>query len=283
MDISNMLTQLLERLKQNPEDSQGWFMLGRTYKYLKEYDKAVDAFAEAYRLQGDNIDLILQYADALIMSRNGRMDGKPSELVFKALSINPENTTGLWLAGMIKAEQGEFSAALEYWVKLEPLIENDAKSTIELQRLIVEARAKIGQQAPVVKSEQTQSLTTAPQAAATITPALTVRVQLSVDLQNQATSTDTVFIYAQALQGMRMPLAILRKQVKDLPITVTLTDAESMTPMAKLSGHEQVKILARISKAGSAMPQTGDLLGTVAPVQVAQTETIQLVISQVLD
>ena len=81
--------------------------------------KAVDAFAKANELQPNDADILVQYADALAIANGGRMPGNPSELVFKALALdNHEHTTGLWLAGMAKAEQGEYQSAIDYWQKL---------------------------------------------------------------------------------------------------------------------------------------------------------------------
>lgn len=281
-DLNTMIAKLEARLKQTPDDIKGWLMLGRTNMYTKAYAKAVDAFAQADKLQADDPNILIQYADALAMANDGRMDGKPNEMVFRALALDPINTKGLWLAGMAKAEQGEFQAALDYWLKLQPMIAGDAQSAAEVQELIAQVRGRMGQSAPAsqpvqipVTNKQLTNLGAG--------PALTIQVTLSADLQKQAAPTDTVFIYAQALQGMRMPLAIVRKQVKDLPLTVTLTDVLAMAPMAKLSNNKQVKILARVSKAGSAMPQPGDLLGVVEPVMVSETDTIQVVISRFIE
>jgi cytochrome c-type biogenesis protein CcmH len=104
----------------------------------------------------------------------------------------------------------------------------------------------------------------------TQTVAVDVQVSLDPELQKSTSPTDTVFIYAQAVSGPKMPLAIVRKQVSELPLTVSLTDAMAMTPAMKLSSFQQVKLLARISKSGTAMQQPGDLIGVID--QIALTD-----------
>ena len=108
---------------------------------------------------------------------------------------------------------------------------------------------------------------------------LTVNVALAPELAAAAAAEDTVFIFARATEGPRMPLAIVRKQVKDLPVTVTLDDSQAMTPAMKLSNFEQVLVGARISKSGNAMPQSGDLQGSMSPVATQTTEKIQITIN----
>ena len=97
------------------------------------------------------------------------------------------------------------------------------------------------------------------------------RVSLSAALAKQASPDDTVFVFARAAQGPRMPLAIVRKQVKDLPFDFTLDDSTAMSPQMKLSNFQQVVVGARISKSGNAMPQPGDLQGISSTVSLGAT------------
>jgi cytochrome c-type biogenesis protein CcmH len=106
-----------------------------------------------------------------------------------------------------------------------------------------------------------------------------VQVSLAPELQTAVAPTDTLFIYAQAVSGPKMPLAIVRKQVADLPLTVTLTDAQAMMPNMKLSNFAEVKLLARISKSGNAMAQPGDLIGTIESVATGDQTRHSLVIN----
>ncbi len=264
-----MVAGLAERLKQQPDDAVGWTMLGRSYKYLEQYAQAADAFGHAYKLIGDQPEIMLLYADMLAFANDEQMAGKPEQLVFKALALEPDNMTGLWLGGMAKAQTGEFVAAMTLWKKLEALLPPGSESQQEIQGLL----AKLATQIPegTVMSEAD----TKPASAASIE----IEVSLAPELQKSANPDDTVFVYAQALSGAKMPLAIVRKQVSELPLTVSLTDAMAMMPTIKLSNFEQVKLLARISKSGDAMQQPGDLIGVVEQVALADKSLKHIIIN----
>ncbi|MDD5578231.1 MAG: c-type cytochrome biogenesis protein CcmI [Methylobacter sp.] len=253
-EVIKMVAGLVERLKNQPDDAQGWLMLGRSYKYLEQYPQAVEAFANAYRLLGDQAEVMLLYADALAYANDKNLVGKPAELVFKALALEPENVNGLWLGGMAKVQEGDVSAGLKLWRKLVALLPPESDARKETQSLI----AKIAGQAPEAASDSESTPAQQSQAAS-----IEVQVSLAPELQKLASPDNTVFIYAQALSGPKMPLAIVRKQVSDLPLTVSLNDTMAMMPAMKLSNFDKVKLLARISKSGNAMSQPGDLIGVV--------------------
>jgi cytochrome c-type biogenesis protein CcmH len=269
-EINKMVAGLAEKMKANPDDAQGWLMLGRSYKVLEDYPKAVDAFANAYRLLGDQAEVMLLYADTIAYANDKNLAGKPTELVFKALALEPDNLTALWLGGMAKAQQGDAVTALKLWKKLEALLPPGSDSQQEIQGLL----AKIGSE-----SSQTATQPEVPQPANVSSVAIKVQVSLAPELQKSASPGDIVFIYAQALSGPKMPLAIVRKQVSDLPLTVSLNDAMAMVPNMKLSNFPSVKLLARISKSGNAMSQPGDLIGVIDQVALGDKGSHTIVIN----
>jgi cytochrome c-type biogenesis protein CcmH len=271
-DIEKMVAGLAEKMKANPDDAEGWLMLGKSYKYLEQYPKAADAFANVYRLRGDKPDVMLLYAEALAFAADKNLAGKPSELIFKALELEPENPNGLWLAGLAKVQQGDPKAAAALWRKLEAQLPEGSEPRKEMQNII----AALPGQAPAAASEPQ----TPPTAAAVSAKSVTVEVSLTPELQSSVSPSDTVFIYAQALSGPKMPLAIVRKQVSELPVKVTLDDSTAMMPAMKLSNFGEVKLLARISKSGQAVTQPGDLLGSVENATVSGAKTYQIVINQ---
>ena len=276
--MKSMVAGLAERLKEQPDDAMGWTMLGRSYKYLQQYPQAVDAFEHAYKLIGEQPEIMLLYADALAFSNNEQLAGKPSELVFKALAMEPNNVTGLWLGGMAKAQTGDFAAAMDLWTKLEAQLPQGSEAQREIQVLL----AKLATQMPEGAAIQAEAKPVQPAATLPPSPAVAsidVQVSLAPALQKSANPGDTVFIYAQALSGPKMPLAIVRKQVSELPLTVNLTDAMAMMPTMKLSNFEQVKLLARISKSGDAMQQPGDLIGIIEQVALTDKSLKKIVIN----
>jgi len=267
-EISKMVNGLAEKLKNHPDDAQGWLMLGRSYDVLEQHTQATTAFAHAYQLLGDQAEILLLYADALGYANDRNLVGIPSELIFKALALEPDNMKALWLGGMAKAQQGDAVTAIRLWKKLEALLPAGSEYQQEIQGLL----AKLESEMPSVsaQSEPTTNKSSA---------AITVQVSLAPELIKYAAATDTVFVYAQALSGPKMPLAIVRKQVSDLPITVSLNDTMAMMPNMKLSNFTEVKLLARVSKSGNAMSQAGDLIGAVNKVDITDKNTHHIIIN----
>jgi cytochrome c-type biogenesis protein CcmH len=282
-----MVNGLAEKMKTDPNNAQGWLMLGKSYKYLQQYAKAADAYAQAYLLLGDKPDVMLLYADALSFANDERVTGKSAELAFKALALEPNNPNALWLSGMAKAQAGEFMAAKKLWTKLKDSLPEGSDAQKETLDLLSKIDAKIAEST----GEQTTEPTTADNAdttpknipaPATTTAAVNIQVSLAPELLKQTSPEDTLFVYAQATSGPQMPLAIVRKQVKELPLTVSLDDSLAMTPAMKLSNFANVKLLARISKSGNAMKQTGDLIGIIEDVSLADKTAHTLIINSVV-
>ncbi len=266
-EINAMVSGLAQRLQNQPDDAEGWLMLGRSYKYMNRYAESAQAFSEAYRLLGDKADVLLQYADALAMTNDGRLSGKPTELVAKALELAPDDSTALWLSGMAKAEAGKYDEALRHWQKLAAQLPKGSEPHREVQGLIAQVMERLGAAPPE-------------QQPAAIAKGLKVNVAISDEVQGVVSATDTLFIYAQALQGPPMPLAIVKKQVADLPVTVVLSDEQAMMPAMKLSNFDRVKISARISISGQAESRPGDWIGIVESVAPAETEGVTITIDQ---
>ncbi len=269
-NVRMMIPQIIERLKQNPEDLEGWLMLGRSYMYVQNYPAAKDVFARIYQFQPDNVEVMLNYANCLAMNNNGQLAGEPAELIEKAVKKAPDNGNALWLAGMAKAEEGDTKQALNYWHKLLVQLPPDSDGSKQVQQMIAELAA---QQAEEEAGSASQA-----------SVAITTRIQVSVDIapaQKAATQPQqTVFIYAQALNGMKMPLAIVRKKMADLPLTVELNDSMAMQPGIHLADFKQLKIVARVSKSGDAIPKSGDLIGSSALDVTTESQAVSLLINQ---
>ena len=265
-NVANMVAKLIERLKQQPDDLEGWMMLGRSYVYMQQYQNAADVFAELNKRKPNDPAVMLHYADALAMARNGQMGGEPAELVFQAVKLLPEDHTALWLAGMAKAEAGDFAQAISYWKKLSGLLPADNESQQQVQKMIQMAEA-----------EQQK-----PQVATSSAAAVDIKVTVALDdaLKAKVEPQYTVFIYAQAVSGPKMPLAIVRKQVADLPTSVVLNDSVAMQPQTHLADFKQLRIVARVSKTGNAMSQPGDLLGAAQLDAVEGNPSVGITINQ---
>ncbi|MEJ1364165.1 MAG: c-type cytochrome biogenesis protein CcmI [Candidatus Sedimenticola sp. (ex Thyasira tokunagai)] len=274
--VEEMLSTLVERLKEKPDDSEGWYLLGRTYMMLKEYPKAVTSFEQLHKLIGDEPTVLLSLADALAMAGDGNMQGRPADLVRKAVELAPTDTTALWLAGMVEDQAGNHAKAVAYWERLEPMVQEDAESRQRVAMLLSKSRQKAGLPTPSAASATTAG---AVAAAAEIT----LNISLAPELQQQVKGGESMFVYARPLEGPRMPLAAVRIKVSDLPGTVILSDAQAMTPQAKLSNFEYVLVGARISRGGDAIAASGDLKGEVMPVEVAEGTVVDLVIDTLVE
>ena len=270
--IDGMLDKVRARLKDKPDDVEGWVMLGRSLAVLGRHEQAAPAFKRATELRPDDASLWADYADALAMANGRTLEGEPTRLVARALEVDPNNAKALSLAGTIAFNNKDFAGALRHW---ERLVQQAPESPLsqQIQGGIDEARKLLGSAAP------SAAATPAPSAAAK--PAqptdaggtsVSGTVTLSKALTAKAQPDDTLYVFARPAEGSRMPLAVLRKQVRDLPFTFTLDDSMAMSPAARLSSTPRVIVGARISKSGSAVPQPGDLQGLSAPVAPGTTQ-----------
>lgn len=246
--IEVMVKRLAARLRENPDDVDGWKMLGRSYAVLGRFGEAVDAYAKAAVRAPRDAQLLADFADALAMARGQSLRGEPEKLVLRALEIEPRNLKALALAGSAAFERKAFKAAADYWQRMLPLVPPDSED------------------AQVIRDNVAQASQLAGGAGAPPQAGLRGTVRISPQLEEQFDPGDTVFIYARAAEGPAMPLAVLRVKARELPVSFALNDAMAMAPGMNLSAHARVVVTARVSKSGGAAPRPGDLQGTSAPV-----------------
>jgi cytochrome c-type biogenesis protein CcmH len=265
--IRGLVDSLAQRLKAHPDDAEGWVLLARSYQALGRFADAADAYAHADALIPDNAALLADYADALAMAQGRKLAGKPAALVARALALDPSHKKALALAATAALEARDLDAALAYWRRLLaqlPEGSDDAKQITAIVAEIESAKSDGKAAAPPV----TQARTPAPTAVAPASgPTIAGRVDISPALASKVALTDTVFIFARAVDGPRMPLAVLRVPAKELPKDFRLDDSMGMAPGAKLSAAPAVIVEARVSKSGNAIPQAGDLSGKSGPVK----------------
>ena len=271
--------QLAERLKGQPDDVEGWAMLARSYGMLGRLDDALPAYQKAVALNGQDARLLADYADTLALKNDRNLEGEPLALVERALKIEPTNLKALSLAGAAAFNRKDYAGAVRYWERVVQHAPAESPYLPQVQASIAEARERgglgpaSGAAAPA-KPPPVAVAAAKPAAAPVATPApdaaggATIRgtVRLAPAQAMMAAPTDAVFIFARPAEGSRMPLAIVRKQVKDLPVDFVLDDSMAMSPGAKLSLFPQVVVSARVSKSGQAVPSAGDLSGQSAPI-----------------
>ncbi|MDE2370013.1 MAG: c-type cytochrome biogenesis protein CcmI [Burkholderiales bacterium] len=280
--IEAMVTKLAERLKSKPDDAEGWSMLARSYTALGKYPEALVAYKKVTALKPNDAQALADLADGMATANNRNLDGEPTKLVEQSLKIDPDNVKALALAGTVAFNHEQYKAAVAAWEHAARGADPQGDFTKQLQGAIDEARKRAGMPpsptaaaAPPTAGEAAGTAQAQP-AAAAANPAQAVagRVTIKPAVKSQVSGDDTVFIYARAPSGSRMPLAILRKKVSDLPLDFTLDDSLAMSPAMAISTQSQVVVGARISKSGNAMPQPGDYEVLSAPVKLGATGVV---------
>lgn len=278
--ILAMVDSLAQRLKTRPDDAEGWVLLARSYQTLGRFSEAADAYAHADTLIPNNPALLADYADALAMAQGRKLAGQPAALAARALSVDPNHKKALALAATAALEARDVDAALAYWRRLLaqfPEGSDDAKQIMAIVAEVESAKNGLKAPPPAAQERPRSPAATVPAAGATIAG----RVDISPALASKVALTDTVFIFARAVEGSRMPLAVLRIPARELPKDFRLDDSMGMAPGVKLSAAPAVIVEARISKSGNALPQAGDLSGKSAPVKPGASG-IKITIDQVV-
>ena len=260
-DLAKMAQSLADKLQSQPENLQGWVMLGRTYRTLENFDAALRAYDMALKLSADD-DLQLERIEVMAMQRQGNFDGEPWRVIREILQKDPQHFGALLTAGSASYAEGKYADALKYWEQARKPLEANHPDLAGLENAIATVREKMGLPA---KAASTSS--SGPAAASTLN--VSGQISLSAALKAKASPNDAVFVYATPANGDRMPLAIMKTTVSQLPMNFTLDDSTAMTPERKLSTAGEVFIKVRVSKSGNAMPQSGDLTGgSEGPVKV---------------
>ncbi len=254
------VVRLAARMKDNPEDAEGWMMLGRSYAVLGRFGEASEAYAKAAARMPRDAQLLADYADALAMAQGRTLQGEPEKIILRALAIDPDNVKALLLAGTAAFNRSDPRAAIRHWERVLGLLPKESDMIQRVQASIAQARSLAGSpggKAQVAKPAPAQGGSR-----------VSGVVRLAPELAGKVAPGDIVFIFARAAEGPRMPLAILRKRAGDLPAEFTLDDTMAMAPQMKLSAFPRVIIGARVSKSANATASPGDLQGLSAPVNV---------------
>ncbi len=269
MSLEEMEAAIKDRLRDNPEDAEGWFMLGRAMMAKQQFGEAVTAFQRSNDLLANEPGIMFALADALAMQNNGNLLGEPEVLVLNGLKLAPRFPNGLWLAGMAAEQRQDYKAAHRYWTQLLPLIADNPASTREIKSLL----SMLEERDPELLSAV---------AASSGGGSLSLVVDISPQLKAKAKPGDAVFVYAKAMQGPPMPLAVRKLTLADLPVALTLSDADAMMPSMKLSSFNQVVVGARVSTSGNPVAQAGDFYTEIGSIDSANPPAeISLTIDQV--
>ena len=260
--LSEMATALTRRLQDEPNSMEGWVMLGRVQRARGLFEESAEALGKALAMSRDD-NLSIERAEVLAQKNGGSFAGEPWAIIQRVLTADPHHLNALFLAGSASYAEMNFRSALRFWERAREVVPADSPDAPELDRAIAEARDKMGLPAIPPRAAGTQPT----QAAGTATTSISGRVTLVNELKGLVAPTDTVFVYATAVTGSRMPVAIVRTTADKLPLDFVLDDSTAMNPNVKLSSMEEVTVRVRISKTGQAVPQAGDFGVSLSPVK----------------
>lgn len=269
--LDEAVAQLEAELKKQPNEPEGWRLLGKSYAALQRYDDAQKAFERAVQLLPTDADLLVEAAQArLFNNADRRLDAEAIALLDKALAINPDHQRALWFVGLAQRQEGKHADAAKTWEPLLAKVDPNTAATLRTQ--INEARAAAG----------LPPLADAAPAADSAPALLTVTVDLAPALKDKLAPGDTLFVFARQVDGPPMPVAAKRLPVSAFPVTVPLGDSDSPMPTLKLSQLPQVQLVARIAKGNGPAAQPGDLEAAAVTAEVRAGNTYALTIDRVV-
>ena len=272
-DMVDVVEGLAKRLEDNPEDVNGWRMLGRSYMSLNNYPQAVDAFERVVELEdGRNAQGLVELGEALLALEGGQaMPQRAMSLFENALAVEPNSQAALFWSGLGAFNRGDTDTAASRWERL--LATNPPPEIRDvIEQRVAEWR---GEAPPAVAG-------TAPAEPAQAAPAPLENgaiVSASIALSDAARSAlprdAVVFVIARDPAQPSPPIAVTRRRLAELPAVVQLGDGESMVAGRALSGFDEFELVARVSLSGQPVSQPGDWFGSVL-VKPAENGSIAL-------
>ena len=273
--LTDMVAKLEQRLRDEPQQVEGWIMLGRVQRARERFEESAQAYARALSLSA-NDDVAIERAEVLARAR-GSFEGEPWQIILGVLKADPDHESARLLAGSAAYSEGRYALALTHWKRVQGRLAADSPDKPELEEAIEQAQSRLAAQsggglAGPANSPTSRGATGTP--APAVSARISGRVAIAPGLAAKVSPADTVFIYATPVQGSRMPLAIVRTTVGQLPFNFVLDESSAMSPQATLAGQSQVTLRARISSTGDAMPKPGDLGVVMTPVSVGATSVV---------
>jgi cytochrome c-type biogenesis protein CcmH len=298
-----MVENLARKVRERPDDVQGWSLLARSMAAIGRFQESADAYEHLAKLVPGDAQVLADWADSLGMAQGRTLRGRPAELAAQALRIDPDNHKALALAATAAMDAGEFATALGYWQRIAAQLPAGSEDAAKVEAILVEVRgraATAGQKAPAPqavakapgKAPASGAAAKAPKAApapeavakgpeAGTAKSVSGSVALDASLAAKVNGSETLFVFARAEGGPRVPLAVMRVAASALPLEFALDDSQAMAPGMNISSTQALRVEARISRSGNAVAQPGDLVGTSAVIQPG-ARGVKVVVDKVL-
>lgn len=272
--LADFVRVLQGKLQKDPENAEGWFMLGMSYVQMDMAQPALQSFERAWRLDPAQPRYELAYAQTRIFSNDGQLDALSRKLLLDVLQQQPNHEGAMLLLGLGAYRSGDYALAV---------------TTLEKLRAERDARHATGGPAAMQQVEETlvaarEQLRLAASGQPVVKEAAVIHVKVSLDraLAGKFQPGDVLYVFARALKGPPMPLAVVKRTAADLPLSLDLDDSQSMMPSHLLSSEPEIVITARISRHGTPDPQPGDLEAVAVPLrQNGKPQNVELLIRNV--
>ncbi|NYR11904.1 c-type cytochrome biogenesis protein CcmI [Pseudoalteromonas sp. MIP2626] len=256
---------LRTKLSQTGDDEIAWMLLGRVAMSLNEFDMAQQSFDKALQMNPANMQVLISYSQVLLLEGSEASMTRAAGMLSKVLQEEPQNLDAISLLALIAYERKDWvQAKAAFEVLLASMDKADTRYNMIAQR-ISEIEQQQAQNVDVTKSA-----------------AIKVTVNISTELKNKQPENGILFVFAKALNGSPMPIAVVKLNEYQFPITVELSDANSMVAGLNLSSAEDIVITARISNDDSVMPSSGELEGHSAALKRESTRQLQLQIDTLI-
>lgn len=251
-DLQQMVAQLRTRLANQPDDIQGWKLLGRSATVMGDYVLARDAFGQANeKTQGKDPEALVGFAESLVLNDEREIGGRAAAMFEQALAMEPDNARALWYGGIVAYRRGDLPLAQQRWVELQ---NHDLPP--ELRQVVAERLAEID------KAPGRIPAVAAAAPAAPATGSIELNIDLAPSLAGKVPQGATLFVIARRGEG-GPPLAVVRRAAGAWPQRISMTDANAMLPGVSLASGGALKVIARVSGSGQPVAVSGDLFGEV--------------------
>src|SRR3569833_2148315 len=270
-----MVARLARKLEKNPDNLEGWLLLGRSYTQLQEFQLATRAFQRADRLAGGkSADALIGEAEALARGDENELDGRAGKLIEQARAVDPNSGKALFFGAAVAMRKGELPLARERFTKLLALDPPDnIKPLLQKQIEQIDQQMAGGGATPA-------SAAAGKEAAANSGAKVRINVSLAPRLAQSASGSSPLFVFVRDPDRPGPPLAVKRLE-SHFPQTVELTASDSMVPGRAIAAGQRVQVVARIARSCNPVGASGDPIGESA-YQVGRDGLVNIVIDHVM-
>jgi cytochrome c-type biogenesis protein CcmH len=262
-----LLIEVRSRLEQKPDNHQLRFLLAERSMAIKDYDEAIAAYKELLEAQADAPLIAIKLAQALFVREGNKITPEVARYTDIAVKGAPFMYQALEMSGLVAFHNEDYRNAVIFWQRAKGQLDPNSKSAQALDGAINKA-ARAALAAGQINPDNSTADSADTVAVAKVQPGFDIVVTLADNIK--AAPSDTVFVYARAWNGAKVPLAIQRLTVADLPKTVRLDSTMSMAPGMNLESAAELELIARISKSGSPVPQSGDWQASLGPISLGE-------------